>query len=146
MKSCGQTIRISNSDASRPRRRGDRARLVEAAYDTELTSTRRTPLCGRSGHSITTQFCEAYKPVERVMFVLTSGRPFEVSTPNSHYHIAAPNIEHLKRACPLVIWRVHASRKRRDTLSRSLSPSGRTQDSRKRRASRRYPSDRTRIK
>src|ERR1700692_2564901 len=31
MESCGQTIRISNSDASRPRRRGDRARLVEAA-------------------------------------------------------------------------------------------------------------------
>lgn len=37
-----------------------------------------------------------YKPVERVMSVLTAGLPIEVSTPSSHYRMAAPNIEHLK--------------------------------------------------
>jgi hypothetical protein len=45
-----------------------------------------------------------YKPVERVMSILASGLPFEVSTPSSHYHIAAPNIEHLKRRFLSACW------------------------------------------
>jgi hypothetical protein len=45
-----------------------------------------------------------YKPVERVMSILTSGLPIEVSTPSSHYHIAAPNIEHLKRRFLSACW------------------------------------------
>jgi hypothetical protein len=45
-----------------------------------------------------------YKPVERVMSMLTSGLPIEVSTPSSHYHIAAPNIEHLKQRFLSACW------------------------------------------
>jgi hypothetical protein len=45
-----------------------------------------------------------YKPVERVMSILTSGLPIEVSTPSSHYHIAAPTIEHLKRRFLSACW------------------------------------------
>lgn len=45
-----------------------------------------------------------YKPVERVMSLLTSGLPIEVSTPSSHYHIAAPNIGHLKQRFLSACW------------------------------------------
>lgn len=45
-----------------------------------------------------------YKPVERVMSILASGLPIEVSTPSNHYYIAAPNIEHLKRRFLSACW------------------------------------------
>lgn len=45
-----------------------------------------------------------YKPVDRVMSILTSGLPIEVSTPSSHYQLAAPNIGHLKQRFLSACW------------------------------------------
>lgn len=61
---------------------------------------------GDDGHVDTVAVLDkiTYKPVERVMSILTSGLPIEVSTPSSHYHIAAPNIEHLKRRFLSACW------------------------------------------
>jgi hypothetical protein len=61
---------------------------------------------GDDGHVDTVVVLDkiTYKPVERVMSILASGLPFEVSTPSNHYHIAAPNIEHLKRRFLSACW------------------------------------------